>query len=150
MPKTLTLLLTSALMTVALAACGGSNSTSSASSSSSTAASSTSASSSAAAPAAASGTVVPLAADPSGQLKYTPKSLSAKAGKVEIKFTNTAPEMHNVTIQKGTNGAVIGATPTFTGGSRTLKVNLKPGTYTFYCTVPGHRAGGMQGTLTVQ
>jgi uncharacterized cupredoxin-like copper-binding protein len=61
-----------------------------------------------------------------------------------------APEMHNVTIQKGTNGPVVGATPTFTGGSRTLTANLKPGTYTFYCTVPGHRAGGMLGTLTVK
>jgi uncharacterized cupredoxin-like copper-binding protein len=44
---------------------------------------------------------------------------------------------------------VLGATPTFSGGSRTLTLNLKPGTYTFYCTVPGHRAAGMEGTLTV-
>jgi plastocyanin len=152
MPKTLTFLLTSAVLMVALAACGGSNSTSSASSSSAStaASSSTSASSSAAAPAAGSGTVLPLAADPGGQLKYSSKSLSAKAGTVEIKFTNMAPEMHNVTIQKGTNGPVVGATPTFTGGSRTLTAKLKPGTYTFYCSVPGHRAGGMQGTLTVK
>jgi uncharacterized cupredoxin-like copper-binding protein len=61
-----------------------------------------------------------------------------------------APEMHNVTIQNGTNGPVVGATPTFTGGTRILTANLKPGTYTFYCTVPGHRAGGMQGTLTAK
>ena len=60
-----------------------------------------------------------------------------------------APENHNMTIQKGTSGAVVGATPTFMGGSKTLTVNLKPGTYTFYCSVPGHRAGGMVGTLTV-
>jgi uncharacterized cupredoxin-like copper-binding protein len=43
----------------------------------------------------------------------------------------------------------VGATPTFSGGSKTLVVHLKPGTYTFYCSVPGHRAAGMQGTLTV-
>jgi uncharacterized cupredoxin-like copper-binding protein len=56
---------------------------------------------------------------------------------------------HNLTIQQGTSGAVIGATPTFQGGTKTLKVQLKPGTYTFFCSVPGHRDGGMQGTLTV-
>ena len=57
---------------------------------------------------------------------------------------------HNITIQQGSSGSVLGATPTFQGGSKTLSVSLKPGTYTFYCTVPGHRAAGMEGKLTVQ
>ena len=90
-----------------------------------------------------------MAADPSGQLKYNKTTLSAKAGKVTISFTNMAPEGHNVTLQKGTSGPTIGATPTFTGATKTLSVTLKPGTYTFFCSVPGHRMGGMQGTLTV-
>ena len=54
-----------------------------------------------------------------------------------------------MTIQQGTNGKTLGATPTFSGASKTLMVNLKPGTYTFYCSVPGHRQAGMHGTLTV-
>jgi len=66
---------------------------------------------------------------------------------VAIVFTNTAPIEHNVTIASGTT--VLGATPSFTGGSRTLTLKLKPGTYTFYCSVPGHRAAGMEGTLHV-
>ena len=45
---------------------------------------------------------------------------------------------------------MLGATPTFMGGTKTLKLTLKAGAYTFYCSVPGHRAAGMQGTLTVQ
>jgi uncharacterized cupredoxin-like copper-binding protein len=48
------------------------------------------------------------------------------------------------------SGAVVGATPTFSGGAKTVSVSLKPGTYKFYCSVPGHRMAGMEGTLTVQ
>jgi plastocyanin len=97
-------------------------------------------------PAAAS-TSLTLAANPEGQLSYNTKQLSAKAGKVTITMTNMAPEEHNVTVAQGST--VLGATPTFQGGSKTLTLNLKAGTYTFYCSVPGHRQGGMEGTLTV-
>ena len=73
-----------------------------------------------------------LQANAEGQLKYNTTSLSAKTGKVSIDFTNMAPEGHNVTIES-TSGAKVGATPTFQGGSKTLSLNLKPGTYKFFC-----------------
>ncbi len=95
----------------------------------------------------AAGSTLKLAANPAGQLAYTTKQLSAKAGKVTIDFTNSSPIEHDVAIAQGST--VVGQTPVFTGGSKTVTVNLKPGTYTFYCTVPGHRAAGMEGTLTV-
>jgi uncharacterized cupredoxin-like copper-binding protein len=87
-------------------------------------------------------------ADPEGQLRYTTRNLSAKAGAVTISFANMSPLPHNMTIAQGTK--VLGATPTFQGGTKTLNLNLKPGTYVFYCSVPGHRAAGMEGKLTVQ
>jgi plastocyanin len=88
-----------------------------------------------------------LAASPEGQLSFSTKQLSAKAGTVTITFTNKSSLEHNVTIAQG--AAVLGATPTFGSGSRTLTLKLKPGTYTFYCSVPGHRQAGMEGTLAV-
>jgi plastocyanin len=92
-------------------------------------------------------TTLQLAANPEGNLSYNTKTLSAKPGTVTITMTNMSPVEHNVTIASGTT--VIGATPTFTGGARTLSVKLQPGKYTFYCSVPGHRQAGMEGTLTV-
>jgi plastocyanin len=92
-------------------------------------------------------TSLSLAANPSGLLSYNTKQLSAKAGTITITMANMSPVEHNVTIAEGKK--VLGATPTFTGGTRQLKVTLKPGTYTFYCSVPGHREAGMEGTLTV-
>jgi plastocyanin len=95
----------------------------------------------------AAATKLALSADPAGQLAYNTKALSAKAGTVSIVMTNMSPLEHNVTVAAGSK--VLGATPTFTGGARTLTLKLKPGTYTFYCSVPGHRQAGMEGKLTV-
>jgi plastocyanin len=97
---------------------------------------------------AASGATQSLAANAEGVLKFDKSSLTAKAGSVSIQFTNSSPVQHNLTVASA-SGAVVGATATFTGGSRILPLNLKPGIYKFYCSVPGHRAAGMEGTLTV-
>jgi plastocyanin len=138
-------------LALGISACGGSSGSSS--SASSSAAASPPATSSTAAAGSSSGSAsasLSIAADPSGALKFTKSTLTAKAGTVTISFTNSSPLAHNLTVQKGTSGAVVGATPTFMGGTKTLTLKLKAGTYTFYCSVPGHRAAGMQGTLTVQ
>lgn len=87
-------------------------------------------------------------ADPEGRLKFTTKDLSAKAGTVTVSFANASPLPHNLTIAQGTT--VLGATPTFQGATKTLTLKLAPGTYVFYCSVPGHRQAGMEGKLTVQ
>lgn len=98
-------------------------------------------------PAATATSALNLAADPGGQLSFDTKQLSAKAGKVTITLANASPLEHNVTIAQG--NTVLGNTPTFKGGSKALTLTLKAGTYTFYCSVPGHRQAGMEGTLSV-
>ncbi len=95
----------------------------------------------------AAGTSLNLAADPAGALAYNTKQLSATAGTVTITMANASPVEHDVAIAEGTK--VVGSIPGFIGGSKTLEVTLKPGKYTFFCTIPGHRAAGMEGTLTV-
>ena len=78
--------------------------------------------------------------------KYDKKALTAKAGLVTITFTNkSGPVKHDLAI-KGQKKK----TPQITGGkSAKLTLTLKKGTYTFYCTVPGHEAAGMKGVLKV-
>lgn len=137
------------IMSLAVAACGSSSKTTTSSSASTPAASTSTPTSSTPAAGVASRTLT-IAANPSGQLKFTKSSLTATAGKVTVLFTNSAPLQHNFTVQQGTSGPVLGATPTFSGGTKTLTLTLKAGTYTYYCSVPGHRQAGMQGTLTVK
>jgi plastocyanin len=145
MPNGLTIFLSAGALAIGVAACGGSSSSSNAAASGS--GSSTAAASSSGATA-AKGNTVNLGVMGS-MLMFTTKSLTAKAGKVDIVFTNMSGTGHNVTVQEGTNGKVLGATPTFTSGTHTLSLTLKAGTYTYYCSVPGHRQAGMQGTLKV-
>jgi len=129
-----------------LAACGGSSS-SSTTSSAAPAPSSSSTSSSASGSSGGSSTISD-SADPTGQLKFTKSDLTAKAGNATVDFTNSSSLPHNMTIEDS-SGKQVGATPTFSGGSKSFTVDLKPGKYTFFCSVPGHREAGMQGTLTV-
>ena len=104
-------------------------------------------------PATSTSATIDLAADPSGQLKYTASTLSAKAGKVTIDFTNTSPLPHDIVLIDAATysptAKVLGKTPIFQGGSKSFTVTLTSGKYTYYCSVPGHRQAGMQGTLTV-
>jgi plastocyanin len=133
---------------LAMAGCGSSKSTSSpASPAPATTAATTE--STAAAPTTAPTGSLSVTANAEGQLKYDKTSLSAKAGTVAIDFTNMSQLGHNMTVESS-SGSVAGATPTFSGESKTLTLKLTPGTYKFYCSVPGHRQAGMEGTLVVK
>ncbi|HXW58806.1 MAG TPA: plastocyanin/azurin family copper-binding protein [Solirubrobacteraceae bacterium] len=89
-------------------------------------------------------------ANPQGQLAYTTNKATATPGRVTISMRNMSGVTHNLAIQSGTSGPVLGATPLESKGEASISVNLKPGTYTFFCQAPGHRQAGMFGTLTVK
>ena len=141
-----------AAVAVAVAGCGSSNSSSSSSTTTTTPKSAvaptptTSTSSSGGGGGGAS--TVKLAADPSGNLMFDKSALAAKSGKVTIDMSNPSPLSHGIAVEGNgvdKDGKIVGK-----GGTSTLTLTLKPGKYTFYCPVPGHRQAGMQGTLTVQ
>lgn len=92
--------------------------------------------------------VVEIDADPTGQLKFLASSASATPGKVTLQMKNMSSVSHDIAI---TGGGLNQIGPIVSnGGTSTVTATLKPGTYTFYCSVPGHRAAGMVGTLTVK
>lgn len=96
-----------------------------------------------------------IPADPSGQLSYATNKASATAGSVTVSMPNMSGVSHNIAIEAGSGGAngsgpVLGASQFVTKGTATISLKLKPGTYTFFCQAPGHRAAGMYGTLTVK
>ena len=95
------------------------------------------------------GSTVKLSADASGQLAFNTTSLSAKAGKVTLDMSNPSAVPHAIAVE-GSGIDKKGPTAGTQGSSSTLTVTLKPGTYTFYCPVDGHKAAGMKGTLTVK
>jgi plastocyanin len=82
------------------------------------------------------------------QLAFDKKELTSKSGKVTIDFENPAVIEHDVAIEQ--NGKLIAKTPLISEGKASVSAELKPGTYTFICTVPGHAEAGMEGTLTVK
>jgi uncharacterized cupredoxin-like copper-binding protein len=95
------------------------------------------------------GVAVEFEADPSGDLAYTTTEASAESGKVTIDFKNPQSLTHDVAIESS-GGEEVGKTELIGEGETSTSVDLKPGKYTFYCSVPGHREAGMEGTLTVK
>ena len=96
------------------------------------------------------GSTLQVEADPGGGLAYTSDLLEAAAGNVTIDFSNPQPVAHDVRVEDS-GGTDLGGTEVITDSEESATVkNLEPGKYVFYCSVPGHREAGMEGTLTVE
>jgi uncharacterized cupredoxin-like copper-binding protein len=81
-------------------------------------------------------------------LTYEFADAEAPAGPLTIESVNEQPADHNIAIDGG--GVDEVGDVVANGGTSTVEVDLEPGEYSFYCSVPGHREGGMEGTLTVE
>jgi plastocyanin len=138
-----------AIAALALVACGSSSDSSSSTTETSAGESQAEQGGAAKEEGSGSGSTLKFEADPKGKLAYTSTSETAKAGKVTIEFKNPQALTHDVAIENA-NSEEVGATELVADGSDTTTVDLEPGTYTYFCTVPGHREAGMEGTLTVK
>lgn len=116
-----------ALAAVALVSCGGGDSTAASGASS----------------------TVKIEANPDATNSFTTTEEFAKAGEVTIDFKNPQAFDHVVNIEDS-KGERIAETETINDDSTSMEVELEPGDYVYYCSVPGHRKAGMEGTLTVE
>jgi mono/diheme cytochrome c family protein len=90
--------------------------------------------------------VLSIAADPNGQLAYVTKKANATAGPVKIESPNKSGTPHDIVIDGLGKGAEVA-----NGGVSQFTATLEAGkTYTYYCSLPGHRPAGMEGTITVK
>jgi plastocyanin len=78
---------------------------------------------------------------------FTPKKITADAGIATIELT-AKNGIHDFVFDDAYPGFQLEADGG--GSSQSKKIDLKPGKYTFYCSITGHRAQGMEGTLTVK
>ena len=90
--------------------------------------------------------VVQIGTAEGASLGFTVKDIDVDAGRLTLEMRNSGSIDHAIAI-KGTGvdvqGALVGP-----GKVSRVEIKLKPGTYRFYCPVPGHAEGGMEGTLT--
>ena len=81
---------------------------------------------------------------------FAPSDPTVKSGEVTFTLTNDGQTAHSLEIEDvdGSDAEIEGDVAP--GQSGTLKVNLKPGTYEFYCPVGNHKEMGMEGEITVK
>jgi len=79
-------------------------------------------------------------------LKFEPTELTAAAGTITVTLTSEDAVEHDFVIEEIGDEEVVYSGP---GETNSGTVDLEAGTYTFYCSIPGHRTAGMEGTLTV-
>jgi uncharacterized cupredoxin-like copper-binding protein len=135
-------LFATALLALAVAACGGAGATT---------APGTSAPTGATAPTAAAPTDAPVDGQVVIVKDFTLDPIDVTSGTaVSLAVTNEGPTLHNVAIRDEAGTELATTTDLREGESETLAVELAAGTYTLFCSLPGHESLGIKGTLTVE
>jgi plastocyanin len=96
-------------------------------------------------PAVESNGTLEVDADPTGQLAFVTNQAQGKPGEITVKMANKSGTPHDIVIDGKGKGQVVD-----NGAVSQFKADFTAGSYTYYCSVPGHRAAGMQGKLTVK
>jgi plastocyanin len=104
------------------------------------------------APAAPAGPAhVQVTAEDTGAFRFILSRSSVPAGPVAIEFVNHGQDEHNLNVQPGEESLVGSLPNTAPGAHPSLPtLDLHAGSYTLFCSLPGHEAKGMKATLTVE
>jgi plastocyanin len=93
-------------------------------------------------------TMLDLTSPEDGSLVFEPDALKAPPGTVTLAYENPSPVTHNINIEA--DGGNLAASDDITNGEVDVSAQLGPGEYVYYCSIPGHREGGMEGDLVVE
>jgi plastocyanin len=89
-------------------------------------------------------------AEDTGGFRFVLSRPAVPAGKVIVEFINHGQDEHNMSAVERSEGSVAGSLPdALPNAHLSLTVNLRPGSYTLFCSLPGHEAKGMKATLVV-
>ena len=87
---------------------------------------------------------------------YAPSRKTVKSGELTVQLINMGEDEHNMDMEKvGPGNApegpiVVAVSAASKGASTPTTVDVEPGTYRMWCTLPGHAAKGMETTITVE
>jgi plastocyanin len=91
-----------------------------------------------------------VTAEDTGAFHFVLSRPSVPAGKVILEFVNRGQDEHNLNAVGPPEGSAVGSIPsTAPGAHPSLTLMLRPGSYTLFCSLPGHEARGMKATLVV-
>jgi plastocyanin len=83
-----------------------------------------------------------------GSLAYEPPALQSAPATITLAYDNPSPVIHNINLE--VEGETIAESEDVTGAATEITAELAPGEYLYYCSIPGHRDGGMEGVLNVE
>jgi uncharacterized cupredoxin-like copper-binding protein len=79
------------------------------------------------------------------EMAFTPSEVAVPAGEVTVTLRNEGTTLHDLRV--GTEPFIVEAVAKETA---TKTLNLAPGRYELFCSLPGHKEAGMVGTLEVR
>jgi plastocyanin len=93
---------------------------------------------------------VQVTAQDTGAFSFVLSRPTVPAGKVIVEFVNRGQDEHNLNADSSTEGSAGTIPNTAPGSHPTMTLILHPGSYTLFCSLPGHETRGMKATLVVE
>lgn len=84
------------------------------------------------------------------EFKFDPSTIQHSSGKIVFWLVNSGSTQHDMAIRDSSGKTIATSELVSAGDTKEFDVtNIAAGTYTIFCSQPGHEASGMKGTLTV-